>query len=419
VIKNKFLRNNILILILMNMGNVFNYLFQLIVGRNLTPEEYGAFNSLNSLGVLIATPLAVLPLVLSKFTVTFSVEGLEKVRELFHISLKYLFLISVVVFALGSAGVPLIREYLNLETSIPVFIILLQMSFCLLIPVAMGILQGLERFMGFGLAGSSLTLVRFLSGLLLVGVFGWGVNGALLSGLLGVLFSIVIGLLFLKDMFNGQREQLPQGIMAEMGRYSIPVLLTSTAVAALGNLDLILVRHYCQPEEAGFYATAAILGRIALYLPGVLIMVLFPSAVKAHTNGQRDNHALWLTLGLTGLVGGGFALVCSLWPEMIINLLFGPQYVDSASLFRMIAIAMAMLAMANVFFIFSLACSDYGYLWVLGSGLAGMLISVFFFHAHPMQIAWALLGSTLFIFFGTMGWFVVKNETWKAVGNHA
>lgn len=173
------------------------------------------------------------------------------------------------------------------------------------------------------------------------------------------------------------------------------------------------------PEEAGFYATAAILGRIALYLPGVLIMVLFPSAAKAHANGQRDNHALWLTLGLTGLVGGGFALVCSLWPEMIINLLFGAQYVESASLFRLIAIAMAMLAMANVFFIFSLACSDYGYLWVLWAGLAGMLISVFFFHAHPMQIAWALLGSTSFIFFGTMGWFVVKNETWKVVGNHA
>ena len=146
MIKNKFLRNNILVLLLTNTGNVFSYLFQVFVGRNLTPEEYGAFNSLNSMGVLIATPLAVLPFVLSKFTVQFTFEGLEKVRELFHISLKWLSLMSVVVFGFGIAGLPLIRDYLNLETSVPVSIMLLQLSICLFMPVTLGILQDWNGF---------------------------------------------------------------------------------------------------------------------------------------------------------------------------------------------------------------------------------------------------------------------------------
>ena len=80
-------------------------------------------------------------------------------------------------------------------------------------------------------------------------------------------------------------EPLPNGIFRDMANYFGPVFLSTTTIIILGTIDIALVRHYCSPEEAGLYATAAILGRIALFLPGALIAVLFPSAAKARALG--------------------------------------------------------------------------------------------------------------------------------------
>ena len=46
---NKFLSNNFLVLILINLGNLFAYLFQILLGSNLSVADYGEFNALNSL----------------------------------------------------------------------------------------------------------------------------------------------------------------------------------------------------------------------------------------------------------------------------------------------------------------------------------------------------------------------------------
>ncbi|MCH8313426.1 MAG: hypothetical protein IID17_10620 [Nitrospinae bacterium] len=65
----KFLRNNLLILVLLNSSNIFSYLFQLVAGRTLTTIDYGTFNAVNSLAVILSAPVAVLPLVFSRYTV--------------------------------------------------------------------------------------------------------------------------------------------------------------------------------------------------------------------------------------------------------------------------------------------------------------------------------------------------------------
>ncbi|MBT8764369.1 oligosaccharide flippase family protein [Desulfohalobiaceae bacterium Ax17] len=407
---NKFFRNNILVLFLMNSGNVFNYLFQLVIGRSLTPEEFGVFNALNSLTLLASAPIAVIPFVFSKVTVQLSLNGLSQIRSLFWKSIKWLALISCAGFGIGLLALPATKGYLHIDSFVPILIILVQICLSLFRPVNMGILQGLQRFLGFGLAGSLTSIGRLLGGVVLVFFLGWGVNGALLSGLIGVVLTILISLLFLKDIVHGTKGSLPSGIYKGMGKYAVPVFFNTSMVMALGNLDLVLVRHYCLPAEAGLYATAAVLGRIGFFLPGVLVMVLFPAAAKAYSAGKHDNQSLWTCLGLTAFLSGSFALVCSLWPAQIISLLFGSPYAPAADLFRLVSISMSILALANVFFVFFLARCDYGFLWIQGVGLGLMLLLILMFHEHAIQIAWSLLSAIVFIFWATTIYFFLKDK---------
>ena len=50
-----FLKSSIVVLFLANAGNFINYLIQIIVGRYLSPEEYGIHNAVLSLGVILTS----------------------------------------------------------------------------------------------------------------------------------------------------------------------------------------------------------------------------------------------------------------------------------------------------------------------------------------------------------------------------
>jgi O-antigen/teichoic acid export membrane protein len=406
----RFLRNNMLILILLNSSNVFNYLFQVVAGRGLTTIDYGSFNAVNSMAVILSAPVAVLPLVFSRYTVQLAESGLKQVRSLLVDGFRGMVLISSALFVMGLIAVPWLQNFLHLEEKTPIVIMLAQLALSLVLPVFLGVIQGLHRFTAFGICGSSIALGRFLSGLLFIFALEWGINGALLSGTVGTCIAMGIGLWAVRDILKVPDEPLPHDLFSEMRKYSFPVFLSTTMVMALGNLDLVLVKHYCSPEEAGLYSIAAILGRIALFLPGVLIFVLFPEASKAQTTGKEDSRILWVSLAMTAFLGGSVALVCTFWPEQIIVLLFGAKYQAGAELLKVISLAMAMLAVANVIFIYCLARSEFKFLWPLAMGVGMMLLLIFNFHDSALTIAKMVLYSIGVILAGTLAWYFLRSS---------
>jgi O-antigen/teichoic acid export membrane protein len=168
------------------------------------------------------------------------------------------------------------------------------------------------------------------------------------------------------------------------------------------NIDIVLARHYCPPDQAGYYATATILGRIAFFLPSSLLMVLFPSVAKATVSGSKDNHYLWVSLGLTFILSGGVFLVFFIAGQSIIQLFYGEQYYSAVPILEIVSAAMGLLAMSHVIFSYNMARSEFGFLRPLFGGVILMLSLVFLYHGSAETIAWVLLFSTAIIFFGTV-----------------
>ena len=400
----RFLQQNFLILVLMNSGNVFNYLFQLTAGRAMTPDEFGSFNALNSLSVIFAAPMGIVPLIMARYTAGFALEGLGRVRGLFNQALKVTGLAAICAGVLGLLCAPLLRDFLHLEVIGPVYVMVGMLVFSLAAPVPWGMLQGLQRFTGYGLSGASNACVRFFSSLVLLTALGMGVTGGMLCGLVGIAVQTSIATLFLKDLFRVAPEPLPQGFGREVGRYALGMVGSSVVTMCLNNLDLILVRHFCPGSEAGLYATAAILGRIAFYGPAVLVSVLFTEAASAKASGQESNKSLWMSMGMTLLLGGGFALVCLVASKLVVTLLFGAQYEAAGPLLSVISIAMAMLAAANVLFVYAQARGEFGFMWVQGIGVALFATLAVLYHESAMQVAVMLLVSMVFILVSTLCW---------------
>jgi len=392
----------------MNSGNIFNYLFQLIAARSMTPNDFGSFNALNSSTVILTAPLGIVPLIMARFTAGFALEGMGRVRGLFGKAVTITAGTGVALGLVGLVCAPWLKEYLHLGSIVPVYVMMGMVTMSLVVPVPWGMLQGLQRFTGYGLAGASNACIRCVASLILLTWLSMGVTGAMLCGLVGYVFHTGIAFLFLKDLFSIKPEPLPHGFHREVGKYTLAMVISSVVTMCLNNLDLVLVRHYCPGEEAGLYATAAIIGRIAFYGPAVLVSVLFTEAATAKASGQQGNKSLWMSLGMTILLGGGFALACLLASKLVITLLFGVQYETAAPLLPVISAAMAILATANVLFVYSQARNEFGFMWVQGLGVALFAALVVYRHESAIQVAHSLLASVCLILAATLAWFFLK-----------
>ena len=398
----KFIWNNTIVFILLNLSGALNYIFQIILGRTLPPDQYGSFNSLLAISALITTPFTILHLVFSRFIARMTENKLQKIKTILTTSLKTILIIVSGIVLIGLLSAQWLKNFLHTETTLPIIFMLLATCFSAFQQVLIAVCEGMQRFLALGIISGGGALGRLLFAILFVVVLGWGIEGGLLAVTFAASSAIVYGAWQLRDVFKSQAVELPLNSLLEMARFSIPSFLMITMVAIMCNIDIILVRHYCPPDQAGYYATATILGRIAFFLPSSLLMVLFPSVAKATASGTKDHQYLLVSLGLTIILSGIVFLVFFLAGQSIIQLVYGNQYYSAAPMLTIVAAAMGLLAVSQVIFSYNMARSEFGFLWPLFLGVVLMLSLVFLYHDRAKTIAWVLLFSTATIFFGTV-----------------
>jgi len=399
---NKFIWNNAIVFILLNSSGALNYIFQIILGRTLSPEQYGGFNSLLATSALITTPFTILHLVFSRFIAGMADNKLQKIKALLTICLKTILAIVFGIALIGLLSAQWLQNFLHTETSLPIILILLATCFAAFQNVVIAACEGMQRFLTLGIISGGGSLARLLFAILFVVVLGWGIEGGLLAVTFAVSSGLVFGVWQLRDVFKSQVVVLPSNSWLEMARFSIPSFLMITMVTIMCNIDIILVRHYCPQDQAGYYATATILGRIAFFLPSSLLMVLFPSVAKATASGAKDHQYLLVSLGLTTILSGIVFLVFFLAGQSIIQVVYGNQYFSAAPLLTIVTAAMGLLAVSHVIFSYNMARSEFSFLWFLIGGVLLMLSLVFLYHDSAKTIAWILLFSSATIFLGTI-----------------
>jgi O-antigen/teichoic acid export membrane protein len=397
-----FIWNNAIVFILLNSGGALNYIFQIILGRSFSPDEYGSFNSLLATSALITTPITILHLVFSRFIAGIKEYKLQQIKILLTKSFKVILAIVFCVVLIGFFSAQWLKSFLHIESTLLIFFMLVAASLSPFQQVLLSVCEGMQRFFALGIMSAGGALSRLLFALLFVVILRWGVEGGLLALSFATSSAVAYGIWQLQDVFKSHPVELPSNSFLEMARFSIPSFLMITMVAVMSNIDIILVRHYCPPDQAGYYATATILGRIAFFLPSSLLSVLFPSVAKATASGSKDNHYFWVSLGLTSILSGVVVLVFFIAGQSIIQLVYGDQYYSAAPMLIIVAAAMGLLAISHVIFSYNMARSEFGFLWPLCAGVILMFAFVFLYHDNAKTIAWVLLLSTATIFFGTV-----------------
>ena len=391
-----FTRQVTIILVASMVANVGNYVFHVFMSRSLGPADYGILASLLSVFLIVSVPVGAIRTAITKYTSHFRAQGeYEKINGLLSGLIKRLFLMGLAGFGVFALGSGYMASFLHIPSRTPIFLVGVSLMLSLLLPAVLGVLQGLQKFNG--LASNSILRVssKLILGILLA-YLGLGVNGALTgyvaAPLAGFMFALV-PLSFLSKQY-GATNPLN---FSEVYRYAFPVLITLLFFMIFTNIDVVLVKHFFAPAQAGYYSAASIVAKVILYLPGAIGIVMFPRISELYSLSQDTTLILKKSLFYTGLICGTAVTLYFLIPSPIVLLLFGKEYLSTVPLIGLFGLAIGFFTLANVLFLYQLAVHQLKFLRVLALMIPLEVILIVLFHQNLTQVILVLLATGLFL----------------------
>ena len=405
LLKDDLIRHTIIVFFGTSITGVFNLIYHLVCVRLLTPQDYGTFNALISLvtfGLMAFSPLG------TAFTKFFTEYITKKQFPILIAVIKKLFLrlalagiLIFVLFLLFSGQLAGFLKISNLYIIITGGIITLSIVTIFIPPV----FQSFQKFKSLSFLGisSSLGKLAFGAGLMALGL---GVIGALSGFIVSSFLLIFVAACFIpnirKETGGFALASSEETDLRPIFRYFLPVSLTMLSFTVFTNIDVILVKRFFSPLDAGYYSIAQMVGKIALFFPSALAIVIFPKTTKAHVENTLSRSFLYKSLFIAAITGAIFTVMSFFFPGIILQILTGQPNPVSTALVGLFVLAMSIYALTWIVVHFLLASHNTRIVipFVMIALLQAVLI--FFYHDSLHTVLGIVFAFSLVSFFVSM-----------------
>ena len=392
--------------------NLAGFFFHFFMGRVLGPAEYGILGAIFSLLYIILVPFNVVQTSITNFVASFKAKNqIDKINILLRRSMKRLFFIGLIVFILFFAFSSIIANFLNIPVK-PLRFLSPIIIFALMLPVLRGIMQGMERFKALGINMTIEGIAKIGFGILFV-VLGFGVAGAVSALVVSYLVPFVIALFVLIVYLKKKNESFDS---KEIYSYAIPVMISLVLFTGLYTIDTLLVKKFFSESEAGLYIALSYIGRIIFFGTQSIALVMFPKSVANFSLNKQNNKLLKKALFLVTLLGGFAVLIYSLFPKLIINILYGKNYLAIANMTGLFGLIMLFLSLSYVLVYYNLSINRKRFVYILGLFLLIEVVTIYLYHSSLMQVVLILLGLSISMFIALII-YTFKNE--KTINNNS
>lgn len=367
------------------VAGILGYLFQIIMGRTLSVQEYGHFSALLALSIVLVAPLNTLMMTVArKVSAYYFNKDFGSIAHLYYsINIRILF-IALLFVIIGMFYVESIQNYLKISKPINVYILIGIFLVSCPLSVNTGYLQGLKKFKWLSGSGVLNVLIKTIFATILVWV-GFGVSGAL--G--GVLISLVIVWLITYIVL---RSQLVKGKARNFQtdhitfKTALPVLVANTAFVAMTQMDMVIVQYFFSEYEVGLYAAASILGKAVMYLPGGIAMALFPMVAENDSQGNSSISLLLQALSFTTLMCISGALFYFFFGELIVSFLYGDSYSASGEVLKFYGFAIFPMGLVLIAENYLIAQGKvlFAYLFIIIAPI--QLIAIYLYHETLLTV---------------------------------
>jgi O-antigen/teichoic acid export membrane protein len=308
-------------------SGVFSYAALAINGRVLGPSDFGLLGAM--VGIVSFGAVALRPVSLAAthhVIIAPSVNGARSVRELVTLGALVAVVLSLPLLAIAIVASGPLDGLLHASGRWPVALLGPYLALVVGQQIVSGALLGGHRLPTQALAACADACARAVVTFPAALIFG--VSGAFAAYLVGQCSSIATAVIALGGVAwfrSAQRDVLASG---RVGLASVSLVL-GTALLQYG--DLIVLRWYGQPDDAGQYAACAGVGALLVAISVPIYLPSFPRAVTARRDRLPTRPILLSTLLLVLGLGLGAAFLSEWFGGLVLRASFGAQF-EAASL---------------------------------------------------------------------------------------
>lgn len=375
----RVLGGSIIMLLGSILVSVFNFGYNVTVARLLGPSSFGNVAVVGTLLMIVSAMTLSFQLVTAKF-IARNEDATDKAsvyaamrRRSWNIGLV---LGSGLILSSG-----FVAQYLNLPSRWPVIIIAVGLAFYVPLGTKRGGLQGTCRFRQLSWNMVLETLLKLVGAFVFIEM-GYGVEGAVAA----VSASVVLAYFF-PFVPEELKTHHIQPVLVSFSE-GIQVIVFFAGQVVINNVDILLVKHFFAPDQAGLYAAIALVGRVLYLAAWSVVSAMFPVSAGADPD-EENSSVLIVPLFIVLFISVAFIVGLGVFPEPVLRATFGSSFQMDPSMYALLGMRAAAtgtycLAIVLMAYEISRKIASTGWIQLAMSGV--IAIGLHFFHSDLRQV---------------------------------
>lgn len=386
IFQDKFIKNNSIFFVGSMMVAALNYFYHPILSRMMSIEDFGEVQALIAIVLQTGIIFGVFNIMGVHAFANASKENkankISVLSQIYKMAVIGITIFSIFFILLSSV----LKDFLHFQSIYPFF----ALAGILLISIPMtfrrSYLQGTNNFLALSISGIIQAGSRLLFAIMLVWI-------GLAS--FGAIFAIVIATALMlwylyaktKNSFHlalNEKITFNSALFKEL-RYGLLILCVSGATIFFYTADMIIVKHYFSPIDAGLYGGVSTVARIIIFATSSITAVLLP-VIKLKNSPRENSKVFTKALMLVIAIGVILLLLFSFFPKEIIHLLVGSRYTECASLLPRLSLVLFLVSIINLFSIYFLSLRKYILIAIAAFGILITTALVMLSHAALLDV---------------------------------
>lgn len=387
-LRQKLLGGSITLLVGSGLASVANLLYNVVTARMLGPTGFAHATVVYTLLMLSSAITLSFQVVCAKYVA--SHESTEEKAGIFgslHLR-SWIAGVGIGLFLLVFNHA--LTAYLNLPNERLISLLALGTAFYIPLGVRRGYIQGIHAFSALAINFALEGLVRFGGAYLLMRM-GMGVRGAVLASVLAEIVCY-----FLAQPSPGLKSLRAPKIHIPSSE-GIQAIVFFAGQVVINNFDIVLVKHFFEADQAGFYAAVSLVGRLVNMCAWSVVNTMFPVSAAAQSSDREARPVLFLSLSMVFLILS--VLILGLWaiPSFLWRTLFGAHFAMGnfggglASMLILYAVTTGIFSLSSVMITYEMSRKIANTSWVQLAFSGAFILGIVAFHNTLREVIFVQL----------------------------
>ncbi|MEK6875353.1 MAG: flippase [Nanoarchaeota archaeon] len=400
-------KSSFVILFGLVFSKILTYTYRVIIARNFGPEIYGLFSISTMLFgwfVLFASfgfsegLLRYIPWYIGK-------RDYKKINFIFKTSI----LISIVSGILSGILLFFLAEYISISFFHNKELIIFLKVFSFLIPffllnsLFLSVLQSFGKINWYSFIVNIFQNIIKVFAIILLVIISFKTNAIIISYLLSIVFMFFLSYYVCRSSIPGLFERIDittsekKKSFLDFFSYSWPLLFSVAMAEIFFWIDSLLIGYFNGVVDVGLYNVAVPIVLFLMITPEIFLKLFFPIITREFSNNKKEvvkqlsqQVGKWIFLLNLPLF-----LIMFIFPGIMINILFGSQYLSAFNALRILSIGGFISSLTWISYsLLSMAGKSKAIFWniLIASGI-NILLGIFFIPKYGIN--GAALSTTL------------------------